>query len=125
MKLKIERIYRKEGVSKNGSNYEKVDVYANGIRYTAFDFNGETKDWLEGGEIDAEVKKGEYNGKVQYTIQFPKRGDSYSQQGFDVQGEFKKVWEAIEILRGKKAQDFGHDQPDSGDDIDPLDELPF
>ncbi len=79
--IQIAKLYRTEGVGKNPPYrpYTKVDIYdENGVKYTAFDSFGKTSAWAVGQQIEVDVVESEYQGKVQYKIEFPKRESFFS-----------------------------------------------
>jgi hypothetical protein len=76
MKLKIEKIDRKDGVTADGRQYHKVGVYADGQWYSTFDDGALTKNWIEGPEIDVQVAVKEVNGKTYNNIVLPKANNS-------------------------------------------------
>lgn len=83
MKIKIEKIYRKEANTKYGPKM-KILVLQNKIYYAAWE-NDVSSQWKVGQEIDVEVKSREWEGKTYYDIILPKQSYKSAQQSDDLQ----------------------------------------
>jgi len=132
MQLQIEKIYRNTGISKNGNQYTTVDVYADGTKYTAFDYNGESKNWNEGQTINVEVEEKEWNGKTQYNIVFPKKGGGLGLRLQAIEDRLAKVENHLGLptngtldVRPKKETDFKLKEVTNEFTNEIVDSLPF
>lgn len=123
--INIDKMYRKIGTSKNGNEYEKVDIYSDGVKYSAFDFDGQTKGWQEGQQINVEVKK---NGQY-LNIELPKsarRDADNTDKYLAIMGDIKAIKARLDKLEGKDitfSQQEGSMSKKSVDDA--LSDLPF
>lgn len=115
--IKIDKIYRKVLTAKNGNDYEKVDLYSDGVKYSALDFDGQTKNWQEGHEINVEIKK---NGQY-LNIELPKMQRAEGRGNYVTQEEFNKALERISKL---EALNFSRASMEPTP-VDPLSDLPF
>lgn len=75
MKIKIEKLYRttekKDGsklTSKQGKEYQIINILSGGKKYVVFDYSGITEKYREGMTIKGDVEKNEYKGKEQYVL---------------------------------------------------------
>lgn len=132
MQLQIEKIYRNTGVSKNGNQYTKVDVYSGGTKYTAFDYNGESKNWIEGQTINVEVEEKEWQGKTQYNIVFPKKGNGLGLRLSNIEDRLAKLEKHLGLptngtldVRPEKETEFKVKEVTSEFTNEIVEELPF
>jgi len=134
MKLKIDKIItrskNKDGedyISKFGKPYVNVSINSDGVWYSCFDYNGQTRNWAEGQEIDVEIEeKGQYKNII-----LPKKENVF----MDRLGALEQRVSDLEHVIGnkgtlefkKKDKDFkavsALSQAESGGDVDT--ELPF
>jgi len=81
MKLKINKIFRKQKVSKMGKPYTSVSILADveGVKDCWInDYDAEyNRSWAEGMEVDINLEKyGEYKGKPTYNVVKPAKANS-------------------------------------------------
>jgi hypothetical protein len=122
MKIKIEKISKRDGTTKDGRPYVQLGVFSNGKWASAFqgDWN---ENWKVGDEIDVEIEE---NGKYR-NIKAPKKSnsDSQSSEVLKVVIETRNlVQECFSLLKAMKAT------PTHPDDLPPFDdnidsEVPF
>lgn len=100
MKLKIDKLYKRQVNTRTGGTTVVYDIYSSGSKFSCWS-NKTSDQWYEGQVLDLPdsyiTQKPDYNGKKQYQISFPK--PSFNNQNNYQQPVANNNSEIIEILR--------------------------
>ena len=113
MQLFIEKITRKDGMTKDGKAYQKVGIFDGKDWYNGFDNDGWTAGFREKDLVDVTLYESEYQGKMYKNFKKITKTDQLEER-------LEILEDRVALLEGKQPTSAKVSQPSSEDD-----DLPF